>query len=69
MFSCYLIMENENKFFIKEKKNKFILNAIDDGWSVRKSKNLYIFTKDRNNETNVLSEDYLKDFIVKYLSK
>ncbi len=62
-------MENENKILVKEKKNKFILNAIEDGWSVSKKKNLYIFTKDRTNELNVMSDDYLKDFIVKYLSK
>jgi len=62
-------MENENKNLVKEKKNKFILNAIEDGWSVSKKKNLYIFTKDRTNELNVMSDDYLKDFIVKYLSK
>lgn len=62
-------MENENKILVKEKKNKFILNAIEDGWSVSKRKNLYIFTKDRTNELNVMSDDYLKDFIVKYLSK
>ena len=62
-------MENENKILVKEKKNKFILNAIEDSWSVSKKKNLYIFTKDRTNELNVMSDDYLKDFIVKYLSK
>ena len=62
-------MENENKILVKEKKNNFILNAIEDGWSVSKKKNLYIFTKDRTNELNVMSDDYLKDFIVKYLSK
>ena len=62
-------MENENKILVKEKKNKFILNAIEDGLSVSKKKNLYIFTKDRTNELNVMSDDYLKDFIVKYLSK
>ncbi len=62
-------MENENKILVKEKKNKFILNAIEDGWSVSKKKNLYVFTKDRTNELNVMSDDYLKDFIVKYLSK
>tara|TARA_Y100000816_G_C26021146_1_gene534218 strand:- start:239 stop:427 length:189 start_codon:yes stop_codon:yes gene_type:complete len=62
-------MENDRKNLIKEKQNKFILNAIEDGWNVHKKNNLYIFTKNRNNEKNVLSEDYLKDFIVKYLSK
>lgn len=62
-------MDNEKKILIKEKKNKFILNAIEDGWSVHKKNNLYIFTKNRSNEKNVLSDDYLKDFIVKYLYK
>tara|TARA_E500000178_G_scaffold60195_1_gene56763 strand:- start:1084 stop:1272 length:189 start_codon:yes stop_codon:yes gene_type:complete len=62
-------MDNEKKNLIKEKKNKFILNAIEDGWIVHKKNSLYIFTKNRSSEKNVLSDDYLKDFIVKYISK
>jgi hypothetical protein len=58
-----------NDDIIINKKEKFILNAIDDGWSVKKRGDLYIFTKDRSKEKNVLSDAYLNKFIVKYLCK
>ena len=55
------------KILIKEKKQVYF-KCYKMG-SVHKKNNLYIFTKNRSNEKNVLSDDYLKDFIVKYLSK
>ena len=52
---------------IKNKKHKFIFNAIEDGWTVRKEKDLYIFTKEKSTDKNIFSEEYLQNFIIKYL--
>jgi len=52
---------------IKNKKYKFIFNAIDDGWTVRKEKAFYIFTKEKSTDKNIFSEEYLQDFIIKNL--
>ena len=52
---------------IKNKKHKFIFNAIEDGWTVRKEKDLYIFTKEKSTDKNIFSEEYLQNFIIKNL--
>lgn len=44
----------------------FIYNAIEDGWTVKKSDTLYIFKKKHNNKKKYLSEDFLKKFVLKY---
>jgi len=60
-------MENISTEVIKNKKHKFIFNAIEDGWTVRKEKDLYIFTKEKSTDKNIFSEEYLQNFIIKYL--
>ena len=59
-------MENE---FVRNKKISFIFNAIEDGWTVKKKGEFYIFTKNHNNETEVYKESYLNNFIIKYCKK
>ncbi len=44
-------------------KMKFIYNAIDDGWSVKKEENKYIFTKKPEGKKEVYLETYLRKFI------
>ena len=44
-------------------KMKFIYNAIDDGWSVKKEENKYIFTKKHEGKKEVYLETYLRKFI------
>ena len=57
-------MDNFNE---KEKsKILFIYNALQDGWSIKKTDNFYIFKKKHENKKKYLSEDYLKNFILKY---
>ena len=56
------------KKICKEKKVDFIFNAVEDGWSVRKDKQNYVFSKNHNSEKEVLSETYLDDFIYKYIT-
>jgi len=60
-------MENISTEVIKNKKHKFIFNAIEDGWTVRKEKDLYIFTKEKSADKNIFSEEYLQNFIIKNL--
>ena len=42
----------------------FIYNALDKGWSVKKKKNAYIFTKNHEGKKEVLLDTYLKRFMM-----
>lgn len=42
----------------------FISNALDNGWSVKKSKDSYIFTKRHENKREVFQTDYLEKFVL-----
>ena len=64
-------MENAKNENIKSKeyyKMKFIFNAIEQGWSVRKKDNLYIFKTKHNNKEEVFNEDYLEEFVMKNMN-
>lgn len=41
----------------------FITNALQDGWTVKKSNDSYIFTKKHENRREIFQEDYLENFI------
>jgi hypothetical protein len=41
----------------------FLYNAVDDGWSVTKKKDKYIFSKPHEKRKEVYSEKYLSEFI------
>ena len=41
----------------------FISNALNEGWSVRKNKEKYIFTKNHDNKKEVFLDNYLEKFI------
>ena len=45
-------------------KMVFITNAIDDGWSVKKIKDNYIFSKKHENKKEVYQKTYLEKFIL-----
>ena len=49
-------------------KMLFIMNALDDGWSVKKSQDKYIFSKKHENKIEVFQEEYLATFILKNMS-
>jgi hypothetical protein len=40
----------------------FIYNALDEGWSVKKKKSLYVFRK-KNEEQKMVEDNYLIEFI------
>ena len=49
---------------IKMQKMVFIYNALEEGWSIRKSKDSYIFTKKHENKREIFQEDYLEKFLL-----
>lgn len=42
----------------------FVMNALNDGWSVKKSQDKYIFSKKHENKVEVFQEEYLATFIL-----
>lgn len=46
------------------KKMLFINNALDNGWSVKKSDDKYVFAKKHENKREILQESYLENFIL-----
>tara|TARA_Y100000816_G_C25736095_1_gene387526 strand:- start:58 stop:255 length:198 start_codon:yes stop_codon:yes gene_type:complete len=44
----------------------FISNAINDGWTVKKRDELYIFSRHKGKEKQIYEEKYLDKFIKKY---
>jgi hypothetical protein len=49
-------------------KQQFIMNALEDGWNIKKRKESYIFTKKHENKKEVFQENYLEEFILKSAS-
>jgi hypothetical protein len=45
-------------------KMMFLHNALDQGWTVKKSNDSYIFTKKHENRREIFQENYLESFLV-----
>lgn len=45
-------------------KMVFVMNALDNGWKVKKMDDRFIFTKKHENKKEVYSEKYLEHFII-----
>jgi predicted transposase YbfD/YdcC len=58
-------LENENIKVdaIKFQKMLILFNSIEQGWSVKKKNNSYIFTKHHENKKEVLEDSYLIRFM------
>ncbi|RZD39453.1 MAG: hypothetical protein CXT73_07590 [Methanobacteriota archaeon] len=50
---------------IKLHKMVFIYNALENGWTINKKKDIYIFNKKHEGKKEVLLDDYLRRFMVK----
>jgi len=50
------------------KKMVFIMNALEQGWSVKKSVDSYIFTKKHENRREIFQENYLENFLISNFS-
>lgn len=47
----------------KIQKMLFIINALERGWTVKKSQDSYIFTKKHENRKEIFMENYLEKFV------
>jgi hypothetical protein len=47
-------------------KQKFILKAIEDGWTVSKHKNTYVFKKKHYNIKEYFDYSFIHSFLKKY---
>ena len=48
---------------IKFQKMIFLYNALDNGWSIKKRKDSYIFTKNHEGKKEIFDESYLSIFM------
>ncbi len=48
---------------MKFQKMVFLFNALDNGWSIKKRKASYIFTKNHEGKKEVFDESYLSIFM------
>lgn len=52
---------------ITKQKMLFIYNSLENGWTITKQDDKYIFIKKHNNSSEVLSDEYLRQFIINHL--
>lgn len=64
MLSNQIDIEKTNLTPKTIQKLLFLSNALDNGWSIKKSKESYIFTKKHENKREVFQEDYLEKFVL-----
>ena len=55
-----------NKQFLQ--KMIFITNALEQGWTVKKNEDSYIFSKKHENKREIFQEDYLETFVTSNFS-
>ena len=48
---------------IKLQKMAFLYNALEDGWTINKRNNCYIFKKNHEGKKEVYLDDYLRRFM------
>jgi len=48
---------------LKFQKMVFLYNALDNGWSIKKRNNSYIFTKNHEGKREIFDESYLSIFM------
>lgn len=61
-----LISEMPDSQILKPKQIQimaFLLNALEQGWTVKKKNNEYIFSKKHEGKREVFQENYLESFI------
>ena len=56
--NCDIKMNN-----IKFRKMVFLFNAINDGWTIKKRNDSYIFNKKHEGKKEIFREDYLLSFM------
>jgi hypothetical protein len=58
-------LENDNLKIdtIQFQKMTLLFNAIEDGWSIKKRNDSYVFTKNHEGKKEILHDDYLISFM------
>jgi hypothetical protein len=56
-------IDNDSLDSVKLQKMAFLYNSLENGWTVKKKKDLYIFTKNHEGKKEVYLDDYLKRFM------
>ena len=46
------------------RKLLFITSALEQGWTIKKSNDSYIFTKKHENRREIFQENYLENFLI-----
>lgn len=62
-----LLLETTNNLKIEKplfQKMVFLTNALEQGWTIKKSNDTYIFTKKHENKQEIFQENYLETFLV-----
>lgn len=59
--------EKLNIDLIQLQKMAFLFNALENGWSVRKENNYYVFKKNHEGKKEVYLDKYLQQFLCKNL--
>jgi hypothetical protein len=54
--------------YISFQKMKFLYNALENGWSIVKKEDKYIFNKKHEGEKEIYLETYLQEFIINNMS-
>ena len=49
--------------YVKLQKMALLYNALEDGWSIKKNKDYYIFTKNHEGKKEVYLDTYLHTFM------
>lgn len=65
MSETNIYINNEQESY-NEKQLKimvFITNALENGWTIKKKDNQYIFTKKHEGKKEIFNENYLENFI------
>ena len=56
-------LEELNIDYIKLQKMGFLFNALENGWTIKKQKEVYIFTKSHEGEKEIFLDSYLRRFM------
>jgi len=55
--------ENVNIDYMTLQKMAFLFNALENGWTIKKNRDKYIFIKKHEGEKEIMLDSYLRRFI------
>jgi hypothetical protein len=56
---------NKNIDYLMLQKMAFLYNALEEGWTIKKDKDKYIFKKNHEGKKEVFLDSYLKQFLTR----